>query len=117
MDINQINVNQIVSVNSYNKAICTDFEYSENERFLFVKLKDGFYRTWAEGFWPKSVPVEEIEKNGKRICRDKVVYYKPHIDIRTSNGGLYTQYFESSEKLKEFMETDKMKSVNWIQIN
>lgn len=75
--------------------------------------KEGYYWILTIGEH-EYMSVEEIEKGGRLICKDKCVYYKPHLDIKMSDQKTYTKFFETEKELQEFMETDVMKGVNWI---
>lgn len=112
-DINKLNVSQICSVKSFINARCRYYEYRKAERFLFWKKKEGYYYTMTFREAPY-MSIEAIESNGKLFCKDEKVYYKPHLEIRMSDGLVHEKYFETEEELQRFMATDVMKGVNWI---
>lgn len=119
MEFNQLNVQQICSVRSRLNCYSTAYLYKKAKRILFFwRRKEGFYfmRTISS---PYIVTKEDIEKDGKLFCaKDKngeeTVFFKPHLEIRMSNGNIYEKYFETEEALIQFMNSDVMKSVNWI---
>lgn len=117
MEINKLNVNQISSIRSYLKLEDPFYVYKKRFKFLFWTREAGFCDSWsAYSFFPKIFSKEEIEKSGKRICVGETVYRKPHIDIQMSNGCTTVKYFQSEEKLTEFMKSDVLLIVNWINV-
>lgn len=114
MEISKLNAGQICSVKSYTNSYCRYYVYKESKKFLFFTIrKEGFYYTMTlHGH--EYTTVEEIEKSGQFVCRDKKVFYKPHLEIKMSNGEVYEKYFETEQELKDFMESDIMKEVKWI---
>lgn len=114
MEINKLNVGQICSVTSYMNLYCKYYTYKEEKKLLFFTIrKEGFYwRMALHGH--EYMTVEQIEKSGQFVCRDKKVFYKPHLEIQMSSGNVYEKYFETVQELKDFMESDIMKEVKWI---
>ena len=113
MKINKLNLEQICSVKSYVNAINNEYTYKEAIKFLsFCIRKEGFYYTFSI-MGSGIVPVEEIEKSGMFIAKDKKVYYKPHLEIKMSNGDIHEKFFETEKELHDFMETPVMRLVNW----
>lgn len=114
--MNQINVAQIVSVKSFINYISTRYIYKKAKRIcLFWKQKEGYYYTYTIGS-PYFESVESIESSGCFVCKKEEVYYKPHIEIRMSDGSCRTKYFETKEELEVFMQTDEMKNITWIKL-
>jgi hypothetical protein len=117
MEINKLNVNQITSVRSYLKLADHLYVYKKKRKFLFWTREEGFCNSWsAYALFPDMFYKEDIEKSGKRICVGDTVYFKPHVDIRMSDGCVVTKYFESEEKLTEFAKSDIMAIVNWVNV-
>lgn len=114
MEINKINVGQIVSMKSYINNECRNYRYFEERKFLWRKKPAGFYgNSWGSD--EKLITKEKIEsENSHLVCRNKMVYYKPHLEFRMSNGSWYTTYFESEEELKKCVETSHLAHVYWI---
>ena len=116
MAIIKLNKSQICSVkkciNTYNNL----YEYRDEKKiFSFVMRKGGYYeRTIFRG--DVFVTIKEIERDERLVCRDERVYYKPHLEIKMSNGVMYEKFFETEKELNEFMESDTMKGVNFINI-
>lgn len=111
----KINIAQICSITSFVNCINRQYEYRKEKKFLgFVLQKEGYYErlTFAS---PILKSKEEIEESGKYICKDNVVYYKPHIEIRTSDGCVHEKYFETERMLYEFVNYNhRMKEANFI---
>jgi hypothetical protein len=115
MKIYKLNVSQICSVRSYIKLECNNYEYlKERKLFCWVTRKEGFYYRWSFRGDKSYVTVDEINANGKLLCDGETVYYKPHIEIRMSNQTVHDKYFETEKELNDFMESEQMKSVTWI---
>jgi len=113
MNVDKLNVSQIWSVKSFIKVECNNYEYLKERKFLFwVTQKEGYYRGWISD--RKYCTKEEIEAGGKLFCKDKTVFYKPHIEIRMSNQTIHNKFFDTEKELNDFMESDQMKSVVWI---
>ncbi len=114
MKINKLNVGQICSVKSYINSYCNYYQFKKAKKIFFFWLrKEGYYYTMTLGEHI-FMTIEEIEANGNFICKDERVYYKPHLEIKMSNQNTHEKYFETEKELQEFMETDVMKGVNWI---
>lgn len=111
MAINQLNVDQICSIRIYINYFNNNYEYREEKRYE----KGGFYYNAALN--SRHMTIEEIESEKIYFCRDKRVYYKPHIVFSMSNGNKHEKYFESEERLKAFLENDSIKSIKRIEID
>lgn|SRR5574343_860872 len=115
----KLNVNQICSIEVYTNTICNHYVYKETKSILFglIKLRDeGFYETGFYEAGDKYVTVDQIESVGRFVCRDKTVYYKPHVKIKMSNKNSHTMFFDTEDDLRAFLNSNIMKSVNWIDI-
>lgn len=111
---NQLNVSQICSVRSYVNRVTTNYIYKKAKTTLFFwKRKEGFYSNFS--FDNNYVTVEEIEKEGIYKIINEQVYYKPYVRIRMSNNEFEEKIFETEKELYDFMNSDEMKSVNWIK--
>lgn len=114
MKINKLNVGQICSVESCINSYSNYYQYKKAKKIFFFWLrKEGYYWIMTLGKH-EYMTVEEIEKDRRYICKDERVYYKPHLEIKMSNQNTHEIYFETEKELQEFMETDVMKGVNWI---
>ena len=112
--MNKINVAQIVSVKSFVNYTSTRYIYKKAKRIcLFWKQKEGFYYTFTIGS-PIFESKESIEKSGICYCKDEKVFFRPHIEIKLSDGSTREKYFETKEELEAFMSTDEMKNITWI---
>lgn len=117
MDINKLNVGQICSVKSYIEHYYnTWYQYKKAKKlFFFCLRKEGYYFTMTlDGH--KYMTVEEIEKQGKYVCRNERVYFKPHLEIKMSDQSVHEIFFETEQELLDFMQTDVMRGVNWINL-
>lgn len=116
MNINKLNANQICSVQSFLRATSNMFTYKKAKTILFFwEQKEGYYFSHSiYGDNDNPLEIKEIEKDGQYICKDGLVYYKPHLEIKMSNGSTHEKYFNSEKELLDFMETEVMKGVNWI---
>lgn len=115
MEITKLNVGQIVSMNICTNKRCKDYQYFEERKYLFFfKQKAGFYNVgWSSE--KVFITPEEIEKKNKHlVVKDKVVYYKPNLEFRMSNGTWHTRFFETEEELNKFVEASPLAHVYWI---
>lgn len=112
--IDKLNVDCICTAQSFIDKRDFRFKYRESKRrYLFWIKKEGFYYTEIFGrevFKTK----EQIEKNTLLICKEKEVYMRPHLDLYLSNRTTITIPFETEKELFDFMETEPIKSINWI---
>ena len=114
MKIDKINSNQICSVVSHLNSTCGFYVYKNAKKIFNITIrKEGYYYILTLG-QPNFCSVEKIQENFRFICKDKKVYYKPHLVFKMSNGQVHEKYFKTEKELYDFMETDEMKSINWI---
>lgn len=115
MKINKLNTNQICSVESFFNSTSRMFTYKKAKNYFFWKQQEGYYFTHSIwGDTSKPIETKEIEKDGQYVCRDGLVYYKPHLEIKMTNQTVHEKYFNSEKELLDFMESEPMKAVNWI---
>lgn len=116
MKINKSNVNQICSIKSIINKTYKWYVYKKAKKFFgMLYQKEGFYWTYSISgdIWQS---IEEILTDKRLLCIDNKIYFKPHLEIKMSNGDVVAKYFETENDLMEFMESDIMKDVNWINI-
>lgn len=102
----KINIKQICNIRRFEKL--------ENEKFVWREYKKGnlFCRERKEGFYYADwyyngtyfVSEEEILKDGLHYIENHIVYYKPFLRIKMSNGEYFKKYFESVEKMNVFIK-------------
>lgn len=113
MEINKLNVAQICFVKSFINYYSSYYTYKKAKRiFFFWFQKEGYYYTLTIGEHIY-MTTEQMEADGF-ICKNERAYYKPHLEIKMSNQSIHEKYFETEEELWGFMESDIMKTVNWI---
>ena len=118
-DFNQLNQDQICSVKSCLKYYHKWLQYRSAKTFLFFwKQKEGFYYTYTISS-PVCYTTEEIESgnffgNRNLYVEGDTVYYYPHIEITMSNGKVYEKYFKTETELTEYMRSDDMRGIKWI---
>ena len=114
INVNKLNVEQICSVKIIVNSYSNWYVYKESKKiFSFEYQKEGYYFTMTiEGSTYKTV--EEIEKDDRYICKNKRVYFKPHLEIKMSNGNIHKKYFETKEELYDFIDSDVMKGIKFI---
>jgi len=112
--MHKINTSQICSVKSYVNLVNERYRWKPEIAFLGVVFREEgyYYRTIGEEF----MSIKEIEKTGYYTCRDQKVYYKPHLEIKMSDGKVRVVYFNTEQQLVDFMEQDQMKMINWVDI-
>ena len=95
----KINKDTITSVTSYVNKKDTFFEWKEGRFLLGITIrKPGFYTDFGLRFDPWEVESEYSDV----FVRDSVVYFLPHIVMRTADGKTHTMYFDTEEYLKKF---------------
>lgn len=103
MTITKINVKQICSIQAHFDEPHPHYKYLEQEKVLGVSIqKAGYY--YMLTLEPSMMNPEEIERGGELVCNfvDKVVYYKPHLTIRMSDGNQYVKFFEDADLLDAY---------------
>lgn len=116
MKMNKINAEQICSLRVFTKKVCTHYEYKEEKRFLGFLIKEsGYYFTYTIST-PNLVSESQILSNNIYYLEDKIVYYKPHLIMTTSDNNCHIKYFDNEQGLNDFMQSDLMKSIKWIDI-
>lgn len=114
MKIDQINANQICSVRSFVNTKCKFYKYKSEIKILgIVFRREGYYYTMTL-HGDEYITEEEIISDGTLFCEGEVVYYKPHLEIRMSNQENRTFFFPNQYGLEMFMDTDRMRAINWI---
>ena len=89
----RLNVNQIVSIKTHISEICFYYEYKKKRKyFSFLFPKEGFYDKCTMGS-PIYKTNEQIEGSKKLFIVNNNVFYKPHIEIKMSNGCIYNKFF------------------------
>lgn len=117
MKIDKLNVGQICSVRSIINHRNKDYIYRKyKKRFILPDIKEGYYDTYVLGDYVFT-PKEKLEATRIYFLKDEKVYYKPHLEITMSNGYAHDKYFETEQELFDFMESEPMKGVNWINRN
>jgi hypothetical protein len=113
----KINVDQIVEVKILDKTEAEFYEYrTARKSWFFGNRKAGFYYTLTFS-GPVFTPVEEIEKSGEMVCYNKVVYYRPRIRFKMSNGDVKYLYFDTRyEAIKYFETAPEFAGIKWSSI-
>lgn len=112
----KLNSAHIVKASVFRKLANWRYEWREETTFLWMKWSDaGYYYIFTIGS-PEMYTVEQIEEEGTMFCEDKKVYYKPHIDFKTTDDKTVTKYFDTVEEMEALLETPEMKEIKWIEI-
>lgn len=101
----KINNTQIVSVSAYDMEQAVRFEYRKEIKIFGLTIrKGGFYRyVFFSGY--KRIEQSEILKDERyRIVGEKV-FYKPHCEVKMSNGQKVTKFFSCVAEMKEYMKS------------
>lgn len=121
-NFNKLNIAQICSIKSFLKASHNFLKWADKKKFLFFftrNVKPGFYYSYTLGE-PIYFSKEEIENGGYfnnkyLYVENNKVYYFPHIEIKMSDGKEFAKYFKTKDELLNFMNSDKLKEINWIE--
>jgi hypothetical protein len=101
----EINIKQICSIRKFEKIENDKFVWqNRRKKSLFCKeRKEGFY--YADWYYNGTffITEEEILKNKNLYIEDYVVYYKPFLKIKMSNGESYRKYFDLVEDMNDFI--------------
>ena len=103
-----INKEQICSVKVQLELLHHDYEWHNEKRFLgFVIKKEGF-RHYFDGYISAYNGVFDenriLEMSKNVIILHHKVFYKPHLDIKTSDKETHTIFFEKASFLHNFIE-------------
>ena len=112
----KINLDQVCSVKICIKSVNTSYEYAKPRTFLFYfKRGEGFY--YSSFGAPKFMTKEEVEAENKNFyCEGQYVFYKPHIELRTSDQHYHTRFFETEQDLRNFINSPEFRVVTWVEM-
>lgn len=117
----KINVDQIVSIRGYMNLKADTYSYREpsTKRYFFFWKKEvpGGYQDSLDKIYGHVKTEEEIKAvHSALICKDKVVYWKPHLEIRMSNNNLRTIFFDHEEELRQWVDSIIRKTILNIRL-
>ena len=116
--IEQLNAAQICHVKSFMSREKWEYEYRTERKFLGITFrKKGYYWIVTIGDPILCTPAEIVKLNPHLYVKCQRVFYKPYLEFAMSNGIKYRKYFETSTALVDFMESDAMDGIKWIQKN
>jgi hypothetical protein len=99
----RINLQQACSVRLCYKYYSTSYIYKKSSGFWFWKKKEGFYEKNILCN-DKYVAISTILKDKRLYIEGTKVYYKPHFEVKMSNGQFHEQYFKTDEELKNHVD-------------
>jgi len=109
-DFLKVNPQQICFVRSYFKSRCRWYEYREESGWIW-KDPAGFYD--CTGLTPYLAD-KQVEQNKCLYVEDKIVYYKPHVELIMSNKEIIEKYFNTEQELLDFMNNEPMNHIPWV---
>ncbi len=111
----KINVAQICEVRILGRRENELYEWKpEKKSWLFGNTQEGFYYTLTV-HGPKLMTVEEIESDGSLVCDNKVVYFRPRIYVKMSNGDTSFRHFDTkAEALRYFETSPEFSGIKWV---
>lgn len=93
----------IVRVKTHKRRRPEHYYWLSNPTYLgFIRRRPGVYTHNFFGFAMSSFVSEEPKEI--QVLMDGVLYLKPHIEFEHSNGRVTTKYFNSPEKMTNFVE-------------
>jgi hypothetical protein len=112
-----INKEQIASIRQYNKRLCQYYNWVEagkNTIFFGLITMDTWKSGYKGSFLPSYFTKDEWESDGMIEFEPKMgLYYKPHLEIKMSNGEIITKNFKTVDELIEFRKVfDGIKIIN-----
>lgn len=112
--MNKINIAQIVEVRVLPRRKNPHYEYREAwHSWFFGSREAGFY----DVFDSELMTPGEIEKDDGLVCVDKVVYFKPRIYMKMSNGDDHYLYFDTEEAAQEYFNTaPEFEGIKWLNV-
>ena len=111
-----INTEQICEIYVHTKRTDTDYCYKKQKKFLgIIYQKEGFYKKmfFSDDIY---VTVQDIKESGKRYVEGTKVYYKPYLIMVMSNGNHIYKYFEFVSTLTDYLKSDLLKDVKFIEV-
>ncbi len=114
----KLNKEQICSVRTHVKLRNKWYSYDDPTTLFGFKVSNGGWHDIVTIGGKQYQTKEQIEKSGRLICdvEQMKVYFKPHVEIRMSDGSEYEKFFETESDLNEFMSSEDMKNINWIKL-
>lgn len=106
----KLNVKHISKISVIEKLQDTNYEWLTEGRFLgFLTRTEGMYYTsWG------SSDLTNTEHLRHRYVEDKQVFYKPHIEIITTDGKTTTFWFDTMREIVDFLNKEEFKEATWI---
>ena len=115
MDTTKLNVKHISKIRVIEKEQDDRYVWIVGTRFLWFTVKTGFF--WALGGRYGSyiyTSPEEVANLRHRYVEDKKVFYKPHIEIITTDGKTTTFWFDTMREIIDFLNKEEFKEATWI---
>lgn len=111
-----LNVNNISYYEICKKGKSSRYYYVPfRNRLLASNIQAGFrskYDIYDDNIYSKA----DIEESGLYIVDGNEVIYKDHINFYSRDGVKSTKPFENMEALNEFLTTNQLKSIKFIEI-
>ncbi len=113
----KLNVSQITSIEVFINKLNYWYEYYDEVKFLGLTIIKGGYRHCPTHLNDSIYTKEQIEKDGENFCKDKEVFYYPHIIIKTSDGVKHEKFFKTKEELIKYINSNELKINNWLEFD
>lgn len=113
----KLNVSQITSIEAFINRRNYLYEYFDEVKFLGLTIIKEGYRYEPTRIHNYKCTKEQIEKDGEKVCKDKKVFYNPHLEINMSNGSTFKKFFKTKEELMDYINSNELKVNNWIELD
>ena len=111
----KINADQICEVRILDRRQHPHYVYmGAKKSFIWGNRKEGFYYTLVVG-GPEFMTVQEIEADDSLVCLGSMVFYRPRIFIKMSNGDTKYKYFDTkSAAIEYFQNAPEFSGIKWV---
>ena len=113
MNFIKINAEQICSVHSHLKSRNWSYTYQAYSKKTFWRsaISEGWYNDLKKYILEEDM----LKKEPDCYIKDKTVYFNPYLEILMSDKQKYFVYFKTEEKLNEYMKSEPMCNIKWIE--
>ncbi len=107
----KINISQITSIEIHlNRK--SYYKYRPTGKWLWISYPEMLISTIFG-----DMTIQQLEKsNTFFLGEDKIVYHKPHIKIRVSDGTWHVEYFKDKDQLDRFILHQQLENIKWLNL-
>lgn len=101
-----INLAQVVSFKVIGKEENNYYDWQNPRKVFGIVISDGYFKA----LWGDPIKIDEIIKDKRLIVDGTNIYFKPRINVDTSDNKTHCIYFETMEDLMKSDQYAELKS-------